>query len=76
MRGAGLYMFGPNPLPDTGKSLYWNGLEYSGVYLRMDVPFITLDKKGNLLDADYDGYAIVGRALATRMAQHIKQKTG
>jgi len=76
MRGAGLYMFGPNPLPDTGKSLYWNGLEYSGVYLRMDVPFITTDKAGKLIDADYDGYVLVGRALATKMAEHIKKKTG
>lgn len=77
MRGAGMYMFGPNPLPGKGQSLYWEGLQYSGVYLRMDdIPFITTDKKGNLTDADYAGFAMVSEALGTKMAQHVKKKTG
>jgi len=77
MRGAGLYMFGPNPIDASGQSMYWTGLQYSGVYLRMDdIPFIKTDKNGNLVDADYAGYAIVAGALGTKMAQHIKKKTG
>jgi len=77
MRGAGLYMFGPNPIDAPGASQYWNGLQYSGVYLRTDdIPFIATDKKGTLVDADYAGYAIVGESLATKMARHIKDKTG
>jgi hypothetical protein len=67
-------MFAPNPVPDTGKSLYWRGHQYSGVQLRMDVPFITADKKGQLVDADYQGYAIVATALGSRMAQHLTEK--
>jgi hypothetical protein len=50
--------------------------ELGVVYLRMDVPFITSDRAGNLLSADYEGYAIAGRALANKMALHIKKKTG
>jgi hypothetical protein len=77
LRGAGLYMFGPNPIDASGQSLYWTGLQYSGVYLRMhDIPFIKTDKNGILVDADYDGYKIVAGALGTKMAQHIKKKTG
>jgi len=77
MRGAGLYMFGPNPIGDTGQSLYWSGQQYSGVYLRMDdIPFIKTDKEGALVDADYEGYGLVARALGTRMATHVKKKTG
>lgn len=77
MRGAGLYMFGPNPIDASGQSMYWSGLQYSGVYLRMDdIPFIKTDKNGNLVDADYAGYAIVAGALGTKMAQHVKKKTG
>jgi hypothetical protein len=75
MRGTYMYMFGPNPVPDTGKSLYWRGHQYSGVALRMDVPFITTDKKGQLVDADYKGYAIVAGAVGTKMAEHLKEKT-
>jgi hypothetical protein len=70
-------MFGPNPIDASGQSMYWTGLQYSGVYLRMDdIPFIKTDKDGKLIDADYEGFAIVARALGTKMAQHIKQKTG
>lgn len=77
MRGAGLYMFGPNPIADSGQSMYWNGLQYSGVYLRMDdIPFLKTDKNGKLVDADYAGYAIVAGALGSKMAQHVKKKTG
>jgi hypothetical protein len=48
-----------------------------GVYLRMDdIPFIKTDKNGNATDVDYAGYAIVAGALATKMAQHVKKKTG
>jgi hypothetical protein len=75
MRGAGLYMFGPNPIADTGQSMYYPGQEYSGVYLRLkDIPFITLDKKGDGVAADYDGYAMVAKALGTRMAEHLQKK--
>ena len=77
MRGAGLYMFGPNPVPNSGQSLYWNGHQYSGVYLRMkDIPFIKTDKNGNLVEADYAGYALVAGGLGKRMAEHVKGKTG
>ena len=77
MRGAGLYMFGPNPIATAGANFYWNGLQYSGVYLPMDdVPFITTDKAGKLVDEDYAGYASVAGALATKMARHVHGKTG
>jgi hypothetical protein len=77
MRGAGLYMFGPNPLPDCGTSLCWSGHQYSGVYLRMkEIPFIKTDKDGNLVSADYAGYALVAGGLGKRMAEHVKKKTG
>lgn len=76
LRGAYLYMFGPNPVPDTGQSLYWKGHQYSGVFLRTDVDFIKTDKEGSLVSADYAGYGVVTGALGTRMAQHVKGKTG
>ncbi|MEO8313467.1 MAG: hypothetical protein ABI645_01620 [Pseudomonadota bacterium] len=70
-------MFGPNPIGGGSGSLYWTGLHYSGVYLRMDdIPFIKTDKKGVATDTDYEGYKIVAGALATKMVQHIKKKTG
>jgi hypothetical protein len=78
LRGSYMYMFGPNPVPDTGQGSYWKGQQYSGVYLRTDVDFIKTDRSGNLVspdDADYAGYAVVGEALALRMAQHVKQKS-
>ncbi len=75
MRGSYMYMFGPNPVPDTGQSLYWRGHQYSGVYLRMDVPFIKTTKDGQLVDADYSGYAAVASALGARMAEHLREKT-
>jgi hypothetical protein len=74
MRGSYLYIFGPNPVPDTGKSLYWDGHQYSGVYIRMDVPFVETDKEGNMVSSDYDGYAVVAKALATRIGEHINEK--
>ena len=76
MRGAYMYMFGPNPIPDSGQSMYWKGHEYSGVFLRMDVPFVTTNKDGVVLDADYSGYAIVANALGTKMAEHLKERSG
>ncbi|MFO1401812.1 MAG: hypothetical protein U1F30_11485 [Steroidobacteraceae bacterium] len=76
LRGTYLYMFGPNPVADTGQSLYWKGHQYSGVFLRTDVDFIKTDKDGNLVSADYAGYGTVTGALGTRMARHIKGKTG
>lgn len=76
LRGAYMYMFGPNPVPNTGQSMYWNGHQYSGVYLRTDVDFIKTDKEGRMLSADYAGYGVVAGALGTRMAQHVKGKTG
>ena len=74
LRGAYLYMFGPNPVPDSGQGAYWKGQEYSGVYLRTDVDFMETDKDGKLVAADFAGYDVVGRALGMRMAQHVKQK--
>jgi hypothetical protein len=74
LRGAYMYMFGPNPVPDAGQGSYWKGQQYSGLYLRTDVDFIKTDKEGRLLDADYAGYGIVGQALGMRMAQHIQSK--
>lgn len=76
LRGAYMYMFGPNPVPNSGQSLYWNGHQYSGVYLRTDVDFIKTDREGRMLSADYAGYGVVAGALGTRMAQHVKGKTG
>jgi hypothetical protein len=75
LRGAYMYMFGPNPVPDTGQGSYWRGHEYSGVYLRTDVDFIEVAKDGSAVAVDYDGYGIVGRALGRRMAQHVQGKT-
>ncbi|TAK56097.1 MAG: hypothetical protein EPO25_01830 [Gammaproteobacteria bacterium] len=76
LRGAYLYLFGPNPVADSGQSLYWKGHQYSGVYLRTDVDFVETDKDGDLVAADYAGYGVVAGALGTRIAQHIKGKTG
>lgn len=75
MRGSYLYMFGPNPVPDTGKSLYWDGHQYSGDYLRMDVNFVVFDKEGNAETVDYTGYAVVAKALASKMGEHLEEKT-
>lgn len=75
LRGTYMYMFGPNPVADTGQSLYWKGHQYSGVFLRTDVDFVKADKAGNFIP-DYAGYGVVTGALGTRMAQHIKGKTG
>lgn len=75
LRGSYLYMFGPNPVADTGQGSYWRGQQYSGVYLRTDVDFIKTDKKGNLVEDEYAGYAIVARAIGSRMAQHVKKKS-
>jgi hypothetical protein len=71
-----MYMFGPNPVANTGQSMYYPGQQYSGAYLRTDVDFIKTDKDGKALETDYAGFGIVGRALGMRMAQHIKKKTG
>lgn len=76
LRGSYLYLFGPNPVPNKGQSMYWRGHQYSGVYLAMDVPFVKTDKDGHLVEADYEGYGLVAKALGLRMAQHLKQKTG
>jgi hypothetical protein len=76
MRAAALYLFGPNPIKDTGQSLYWKGHQFSGVYLDIDeVPFVKIDDD-KMTQADYAGYAIVAKALGLRMAQHLKEKTG
>jgi hypothetical protein len=75
MRGAYMYMFGPNPVKDTGQSLYWNGHQYSGHYLRMDVPFVVMDKDGKVESVDYDGYAVVAKALAAKTGERLDEKT-
>jgi hypothetical protein len=74
MYGSYIYMFGPNPVPDTGQSLYWNGHQYSGQFIRMDVPFIRTDKDGGLIASDYEGYAPIARALANGMGQFLEEK--
>jgi hypothetical protein len=76
LRGSYLYLFGPNPVPNTGQSLYWRGHQYSGVYLKMNVPFVKTDKDGHLVSADYEGYALVAKALGLRMAEHVRDETG
>lgn len=73
--GTYLYMFGPNPVPESGQSLYWQGHQYSGVFLKMDVPFITTDRDHNELGTDFAGYALVARAVANRMAAHLREMT-
>ncbi len=75
MWGSYMYMFGPNPVPDSGKSLYWSGHQYSGVMLRMNVEFIQTDSDGNALTRDYAGYSVVPPALAARMAEHLKERS-
>jgi hypothetical protein len=76
LRGSYAYMFGPNPVANSGQSMYYPGQQYSGAYLRTDVDFVKTDKDGKAVEVDYLGFGIVGRALGMRMAQHIKQKTG
>jgi hypothetical protein len=76
LRGSYAYMFGPNPVANSGQSMYYPGQQYSGAYLRTDVDFVKTDKDGKAVEVDYPGFGIVGRALGMRMAQHIKQKTG
>jgi hypothetical protein len=73
--GAYAYMFGPNPVPGSGQSLYWQGHQYSGVFLKTDVPFITTDRDSNMVGNDFAGYALVARAIGNRMAAHLKEKT-
>jgi hypothetical protein len=73
--GSYLYMFGPNPIADTGQSLYWSGHQYAGAYLRMEVPFVVTDKDGKLVEADYAGYRVVPKALATKVGEELKAKT-
>lgn len=76
LRGSYMYMFGPNPVANSGQSMYYPGQQYSGTYLRTDVDFIKTDKDGKALETDYAGFGIVGRALGMRMARHVKEKTG
>ena len=76
LRGSYMYMFGPNPVANSGQSMYYPGQQYSGAYLRTDVDFIKTDKEGKALETDYAGFGIVAHALGMRMAQHIKKKTG
>lgn len=76
LRGSYMYMFGPNPVANSGQSTYYPGQQYSGAYLRTDVDFIKTDKDGKALETDYAGFGIVAHALGMRMAQHIRKKTG
>jgi hypothetical protein len=76
LRGSYMYMFGPNPVANSGQNMYYPGQQYSGAYLRTDVDFIKTDKEGKALETDYAGFGIVAHALGMRMAQHIKKKTG
>lgn len=77
MRGSYMYLFGPNPVPESGQSLYWHGHQYSGVALKMDdIEFIETDSDGKMVRADYAGYALVARALALRTVQQLKKNGG
>lgn len=77
MHGIGLYMFGPNPIPQDGQSMYYSGHEYSGLYLKLkEVPFIKVDKQGAPVATDYEGYGAIAGGLGARMAAHVKSKTG
>jgi hypothetical protein len=42
----------------------------------MNVPFVKTDKDGHLVSAEYEGYALVAKALGLRMAEHVRDKTG
>jgi hypothetical protein len=77
MLGVGMYMFGPNPIAEAGQNMYYGGHQYSGLYLKTkEVPFITTDKNGKLINADFQGFGPVVGAMGARMAEHIKKKTG
>ena len=41
----------------------------------MDVPFVVADKDGKTATMDFDGYAVVARDLASKMGEHLKEKT-
>ena len=70
--GAYAYMFGPNPVPDTGQKLYWTGHQYTGAWMKLDVPLIRTEKDASQFD--FDGSGMVARALAERTAVHIEEE--
>lgn len=77
MLGTGLYMFGPNPIPESGQSMYYSGHQYSGLYLKLkEIPLIQLDKQDKVVAEDLKGFGPVAGAMGARMAAHIKAKTG
>jgi hypothetical protein len=76
MLGSSLQMFGPNPVKRTDDpSLYWTGHQYAGVRMKLDVPFIKTDRKGNAIEVDYAGYAKVARALSTKAGEYLEAHT-
>lgn len=70
--GSYAYLFGPNPVPDTGQKLYWTGHQYAGAWMKLDVPLIETEKDEAKID--FDGSAIVARALAERTAGHLEDE--
>jgi hypothetical protein len=70
--GAYAYMFGPNPVADTGQRPYWTGHQYTGAWVRRDVPLIQMDKDST--QVDFDGSGIVARALAERTAVYPQEE--
>jgi hypothetical protein len=69
MIGNYAYVFGPNPVPSTGQSLYWSGHQYSGAWMKLEVPLV--NGKGDEAAYDFDGTALVAGAVAERTARFI-----
>lgn len=75
MLGSYLHVFGPNPVKRSDDpSLYWTGHQYGGVHMKLDVPFVKTDRKGNATEEDFAGYARVARALSTRAGEFLLAK--
>jgi hypothetical protein len=76
MLGSYLYLFGPNPVKRSDNpSLYWTGHQYSGVKLKLSVPFLRKNKKETETDSDFPGFALVAKALATKTGELLEDKT-
>ncbi len=73
--GTYAYMFGPNPVHVSDTAMVWTGHQYSGVYLWLDLPLITTDKKGMEIESDFPGYAHVARALGIATGDYLKERT-
>jgi hypothetical protein len=71
--GAYACMSGPNPVPDTGQKLYWTGHQYTGAWMKLDVPRIQTGNDST--QVDFDGSGIVARARAERTAACLEGVT-